>query len=83
MNTTKLEGKYIVNEDGFTVYSAEAGAKKAAKPVKEKVKAEAPTAVSSADTALLEKTILGYIDQNNGEISNTAEFCDTQKIAAD
>jgi hypothetical protein len=65
------------------VYSAEAGPKQAAKPKKEKVTTEAPKPESSADTALIEKTVLGFMDKNNGEITNTAEFCDNTKIAAD
>ena len=65
------------------MYSAEAGQKQAAKPKKEKVIAEEPKPVAAADTAMLEKLILGFMDKNNGEIANTAEFCDQNKVATD
>ena len=51
------------------MYSAEAGPKQAAKPKKEKVTTEAPKPESSADTALIEKTDLEFMDKNNGEIT--------------
>ena len=39
--------------------------------------------MAAADTAMLEKLILGFMDKNNGEIANTAEFCAQNKVATD
>jgi phenylalanyl-tRNA synthetase alpha chain len=71
----------LVDSNGFSYYSATTAAPvKAAKAPKEaaKPKAAAPEK-APADTSAFETIILGFLAKN-GEIPNTEDFCDSEKL---
>ena len=77
-NATKLPGSFIIDDKGFSVYSSAAQPKSQPKAKKEGAK-EGPKEVS-ADTAKIEKAILGFMDKNKGVIENTEEFAKKENI---
>jgi phenylalanyl-tRNA synthetase alpha chain len=81
-NTTKLPGTFVINEQGYSVYTTAAQPKSGAKPA-DKAKKEAGPKEVSADTTKIEKTVLGFMDKNKGIIENTEDFSMKENIPAD
>ena len=71
----------MVDSNGYSYYSAAAAAKPAKAAKAPKAANAAPVEkASNVDTAALEKEILGFLDKN-GEIGNTEDFCNQQKMS--
>lgn len=79
-NTPKMPGTFQINEEGFSVYTTAAQPNQQGKPKKE---AAAKDKEVSADTAKIEKAVLGYMDKNKGVIENTEDFSNEQNIPTD
>ena len=73
----------MVDSNGFSYYSPVAAApSKAAKAPKDAAKPKAAAVAEKApvETSALEAIILGYLDKN-GEIPNTEDFCNSEKLS--
>jgi hypothetical protein len=81
-NTTKLPGTFIINDKGYSEYTTAAQPKSQDSASKIAKKEGGPKEVS-ADTAKIEKTVLGFMDKNKGTIENTEEFAKKESISTE